>query len=195
MTKYTFLGDGSIFFDEEKNVAELIAYAFDEFGYYEPIGIDRVTVFQCHYPESSEGWFTTDTTRTCKEEIKNADELCFAYYVPGVFYYAEGGWGHHMEKLGNHPFIKDAVSLHLRFDNFDHTVVVAGRYRVMDMIRYMQKYEYLTDNLLGIVIRVINPYKIPVTILMDDPVLKMSLTDFEKWLPDSVIIVEIHQGV
>lgn len=24
MTKYTFLGDGSIFFDEEKNVAELL---------------------------------------------------------------------------------------------------------------------------------------------------------------------------
>ena len=78
MTKYTFIGDGSIFFDEEKTVAELIAYAFDEFGYYEPIGIDRVTVFQCRYPESSEGWFTTDTTRTCKEEIKNADGLCFA---------------------------------------------------------------------------------------------------------------------
>ena len=97
-----------------------------------------------------------------------------------------------MEKLGNHPFIKDAVSLHLRFDDFDHTVVVAGQYRVMDMIRYMQKHEYLTDDLRGIVIRAINPYKIPVTILMDDPVLRMSLTDFEKWLPDSVTIVEIH---
>ena len=71
-------------------------------------------------------------------------------------------------------------------------VLRTGQYRVMDMIRYMQKHEYLTDDLRGIVIRAINPYKIPVTILMDDPVLRMSLTDFEKWLPDSVTIVEIH---
>lgn len=69
---------------------------------------------------------------------------------------------------------------------------MAGQYRVMDMIRYMQKYEYLTDDLRSIVIRAINPYKTPVTILMDDPVLRMSLTDFEKWFPDSVTIVEIH---
>lgn len=40
LQKYTF-------FDDERSVAELIGFAFDEFDYYEP-GLEIITLFQCH---------------------------------------------------------------------------------------------------------------------------------------------------
>ena len=112
---YTFFDGGTISFDDEKKVKELIRYAFDEFDYYEPIGIEYVTIFQCHHSKTNTGWFTKDTNNSCCDEIENPDELCFAYYVPEVFYFAEGGWGHHMRELGNHPEIPNPVDIKLRF--------------------------------------------------------------------------------
>ena len=109
-----------LFFDDTKSVKELIQYAFNEFDYYEPAGTEIVTLFQ---PQSrtSTGWFTTDTSRLCVDEIEDAEILCFAYHMPNVFYFAEGGWEHHMLHLGNHPQIDNPVFLHLRFDDFDNS--------------------------------------------------------------------------
>ena len=36
--KYKFPGEGSLEFDDNKTVSELLEYAFDKFGYYEPFG-------------------------------------------------------------------------------------------------------------------------------------------------------------
>ena len=103
---YHFFGEHSLEFEDSKTVKELIEYAFEKFDYYEPFGMDSVTVFQCHHPDSNYGWFTTNTKRRCVDEIVNRNELCFGYTIPGILYYAEGGWGHHMEQLGNHPVLK-----------------------------------------------------------------------------------------
>ena len=43
---YHFLGEHSLEFEDSKTVKELIEYAFENFDYYEPFGMDYVTVFQ-----------------------------------------------------------------------------------------------------------------------------------------------------
>ena len=49
------------------------------FDYYEPAGMELVTIFQSHNSKTNVGWFTTDTSRSCEEEIEDTDWLCFAY--------------------------------------------------------------------------------------------------------------------
>ena len=141
--KYTFSGSEEIMFDDEKSVRELVQCAFDRFDYYEPAGMELVTVFQYHHPATNTGWFTTDTARACKDEIVNPNELCFAYSLPGVFYFAEGGWGHHMPELGNHPEIPDPVAISLRFEDFDNTVVINGNYCFHDVLDYLKRTDYI----------------------------------------------------
>lgn len=46
--EYYFFDGGRVEFDDNKSVRELIRYAFDKFDYYEPLGMDIVTVFQSH---------------------------------------------------------------------------------------------------------------------------------------------------
>ena len=60
---YKFFGESPLEFEDSKTVKELVEYAFDKFNYYEPFGMDTVTIFQCHHPKSNKGWFTTDTKK------------------------------------------------------------------------------------------------------------------------------------
>lgn len=177
--KYCFFDGGTIEFDDKKSVKELIAYAFESFDYYEPMGMDIVTLFQAHHPDTNTGWFTTDVTLSCAEEIKNPKELCFAYYLPNVFYFAEGGWGHHMTGLGNHPSIDNAVSLSIRFGDFSNTVVINGRYTFNDIVNVLKRTEYIDNSCCFIEVIPIGcttkSYLIPFT----DPIMKACLTDFE----------------
>lgn len=79
-----------LFFDDTKSIKELIHYAFNEFDYYEPAGMEIVTLFQ---PQSrtSTGWFTTDTSRLCVDEIEDAEILCFAYHMYSILLKEDGG--------------------------------------------------------------------------------------------------------
>lgn len=130
-------------FDDTQSVKSLLAYAFDHFDYYEPAGLEIVTIFQPHHSQSNCGWFTTDTSRTCAEEIESPEHLCFAYHLLECFYFAEGGWGHHMPELGNHPSIPDPVLLPLRFEDFNNSVVINGNLTFRDVISYLQRYDYI----------------------------------------------------
>ena len=47
--------------------------------------------------------------------------------------------------LGNHPEIEDPVSLHIRFEDFNHTVVVNGSYRVCDILDMLKRSEYIPE--------------------------------------------------
>ena len=178
--KYKFEGENDfIEFDDSKSVKELINYAFDKFDYFEPAGIELVTLFQCHHPNSSTGWFTTDTSKKCSEEIINSEGLCFAYYIPNVFYFAEGGWGHHMIELGNHPIIPNPVAIILRFEDFNNTVVINGAYSFNDIIDYLKKTQYIeeTYNILKVyLVGIRSFYDIP----FSDPIMNMNLTEFKK---------------
>lgn len=187
---FNFSAQEPLFFDDTKSIKELIQYAFDEFGYYEPAGMEIVTLFQ---PKSRTytGWFTTDTSRLCVDEIEDAETLCFAYHMPNVFYYAEGGWGYHMLHLGNHPQIDNPVLLHLRFDDFDNSVVINGKYTFENIISFLKRTNYLPPKVSSLLIRAINPYQEPYSISFDSDLMHLQLTEFEKTLPDSVVLIDI----
>jgi len=52
--KYRF-SDGIVEFEDSRTVRELIEFAFNQFDYYEPFGIEIVTLYQCHHPKSNYG--------------------------------------------------------------------------------------------------------------------------------------------
>lgn len=187
---FQFEGESPISFDDSRTVKELLQYAFNELGYYEPAGMKIVTLFQPDV-RTTTGWFTTDTTRLCADEIENGNHLCFAYQMPNVFYFAEGGWGHHMMDLGNHPHIDNPVLLHLRFEEFDHSVVINGAYKFEDIINFLRQHQYLPEQASELLIRAINPYQAPYKISFNSELMHLPLTEFEKKLPTSVIIIDI----
>lgn len=187
---FQFEGEPPLLFDDSRSVKELIQYAFDEFGYYEPAGMELVTLFQPQ-ARTDTGWFTTDTGRPCADEIEIRKNLCFAYSMPKVFYFAEGGWGHHMLHLGNHPPVDTPVMLHLRFEDFDHSVVINGTYTFEDIINFLKQYQYLPEQASELLIRAINPHQNPYRISFDSPLLRLPLTEFEKKLPNSVVVIDI----
>lgn len=179
MKQYHFFGEEPIWFDDDKTVRELVAYAFDCFDYFEPCGMDIVTVFQCHHPKSNTGWFTTDVSKKCSEEIVNPDELCFAYNFPNVFYYAEGGWGHHMPELGNHPSIPNPVCLKLRFEDFNNSVVINGSYCMRDVVRFLTNTGYISQDKSCLKIYPVGISEGPYSIRFSDVIMNERLSDFE----------------
>ena len=180
--EYTFFDGGTLEFDDRKSVKELIAYAFNRFELYEPLGMDCVTLFQAHHPDTSVGWFTTDVTLSCAEEIKNPDELCFAYHMPNVFYFAEGGWGHHMKALGNRPSIDNEVALSLRFEDFNHTVIVNGKYTFTDVIGLLKRTEYIDGDCRRIKVIPIGCADKAYVLSVEDPITKVCLSEFDEML-------------
>ena len=177
LQKYMFWDGGSLEFDDSRSVKELIQYAFDTFDYYEPMGLDIVTLFQAHHPNTSTGWFTTDTTLRCADEILDRDWLCFAYHLPNVFYFAEGGWGHHMSGLGNRPPIPNEVRLSLRVEEKENAIVLNGNYTFMDVVRALKKNGYICADCNAVrvlPVGVAQSYSIP----FSDPIMNLSLTEF-----------------
>jgi hypothetical protein len=189
--EYYFSGDGTILFDDQKSVRELIANAFQTFGYYEPMGFGTVTVFQAHHPATDNGWFTNDTSKSCAEEIKCPDCLCFAYHVPGMLYYVEGGWG---TNLGNLPTLENPTHLHLRFEDFDHNVAFNGNLTVGEAIGFFKKKGYVDKDADRFLIRPINPYSPPYTLMLSDELLHKTVEEFEASLPVAVTIIDIPEN-
>lgn len=177
--RYTFFVDGqkTLEFDDSKTVKELIEYAFNVFEYYEPAGIGLVTLFQCHHSKSYTGWFTRDTNSICADEIENPDELCFAYQLPDVFYFAEGGWGHHMIELGNHPPIPNPVAIKIRFEDFANTVVINSQYSFYDIISFLTNTHYIS-NCRRVLVNPVGIPNGPYSIRLDDDILQLNLKDF-----------------
>ena len=192
LKKYSFFDGETIEFDDSRSVRELLERAFDEFGYYEPFGMETVTLFQSLHSSGSTGWFTTDPEKSCAEEIENGDDLHFAYHKPGVFYYAEGGWGHHMQALGNHPELEEPVALRLQFDDFKNTVVFSGKLTLRKVIEMFREADYISADADKVTVRAINPYQEPYEIAFSDPRLDLDLVSFEKTLPDAVTTLEIE---
>lgn len=175
--EYTFCDGGTLEFDDSKSIRELIEYAFETFGYYEPMGMDILTLFQAHHPDTNTGWFTTDVTLRCADEIHDRDWLCFAYHLPNVFFFAEGGWGHHMKELGNRPRIPNEVSLILRFEDFSNTIVINGNYTFMDIVRVLKRTGYIKadcDAVKVLPVSIAQSYSIP----FSDSIMNMCLTEF-----------------
>ena len=97
-----------------------------------------------------------------------------------------------MTSLGNHPKIKNPVSLWLRFEDFDHSVVINGEYSFTDIVKYLQCGDYLPKKVKRISVRAINPMAEPYTISLTDNLMRVPLTQFARNLPDAVTIIEIQ---
>jgi hypothetical protein len=174
---YSFFDCGTIEFDDTRSVKELLEYALEAFEYYEPFGTDAVALFQGHHSKSNCGWFTTDVSRRCADEIEEPQQLYFACHLPEVFYYAEGGWGHHMKELGNHPRIPNAVSVSLQFDDFDNTVVLNGNYTFLDVVNALKRTSYISDESSEVTVLLIGSGK-QYTIPFADPMMRLPLASF-----------------
>lgn len=77
----------------------------DRLGCYEPLGMDSVRLFKGFSEKSFSGWYIDNISQTCNKAIDNPNDLYLAYHVPDIFFYAEGGWGHHMASLGKYSVI------------------------------------------------------------------------------------------
>lgn len=194
LQKYTFFDGGEIEFENTRTVKELIEYAFEAFDYYEPLGMDKVTLFQAHHPDTDTGWFTTNVELTCAEEIKNPGELCFAYHMPGVFYFAEGGWGHHMPHLGNHPEIPNAVALEIRFEDFSHNIVINGDLCFNDILNTLQKTDYIPSKIKYIMVLHIGVIGENYSIDLSDRMLSLPLADFLEKIRDNSKKIQDKRG-
>lgn len=178
--KYLFFNEKTIEFDSTRTIKELIEYAFEQFEYYEPFGIETVTVYQCD-PRHQ---FIVDTSQKCEDVLADGSRLCFAYHIPGVLYYAEGGWGHHMHELVNHPVLETPVSLKLKFEEFDHTVVFEGSHSFREILNLLYKVGYIENEKPTVTVQVL-AYPQPnysEKIYFDNSILDKSMTDFEKTL-------------
>lgn len=193
---YTFSGEEPIEFDDSRSVKDLVAYAFEKFGYYEPFGLSAVTVFQPCHSRSNMGWFTQDTSRSCADEIENSDGLCFAYHIPGVLYYAEGGWGHHMVDLGNHPILPSAVPLKIKFDDFRNTIVFFGNLTLQKILTLFESAGYIEDTLPSIMIQNCTYRALAHTysVKRSDPILNDPISDLEKTMPEDTDTTIIFQS-
>ncbi len=188
---YRFFGENPLEFEDSKTVRELIHYAFEKFDYYEPFGMDTVTIYQTGHAH-----FTLDTSRKCCEEIKNLDGLCFAYHIPNFLYYAEGGWGHHMSELPNHPVFNNPVSLKIKFDNFNHTVVFEGTHSFREVLNLLKRVGYIDEAIERIKIHVLAYPKPNYTKYIDcqNPILDATIIEFYKTLPIDGIVTLILGG-
>ena len=176
---YRFFPGETVEFDDSKTVRELIQFAFDQLGYEEPAGMELVTVFQTVYAGSSFGWFTQDTSRICAEEIENPTQLCFAYHLPDAFYFAEGGWGHHMIRLGNHPNISNPVACTLRLEGFgENTVIINGKYAFCEIVEYLKKTGYLPEGSRQLMVHPFGSSH-SLSVPFSDPMMALPLGEFE----------------
>lgn len=172
---------------------ELLTCALEAFGRSAPLGEDAVTMFQSCHSGTHTGWFTQDTSRACRDEIEQPGDLCLAWHVPGLLYYAEGGWGHHMHELGNHPAFAQPVSLKLRFEGFDHTVVLEGAEPFRSVLTLLEDAGMIERGCRAIRAEVM-AYPKPnysVTIRMSDVILDAPMTELEKALPTDGIVTLI----
>lgn len=186
---YRFFGENSsLEFDDSKTVKELLQYAFEQFDYYEPFGMETVTIYQ-----SGHAHFTLDTSRKCYEEIKDPNGLCFAYYIPGFLYYAEGGWGHHMSELSNHPEFISPVSLKIKFEDFDHTVVFEGTHSFREVLELLKRVRYIDESFDQILIQVLAYPKPNYTKYIEchNSILDAPMAEFYKTLPTDGIVTLI----
>ena len=132
-----------VMFDNELSVKELMEYVFEQSDYCEPAGMEIVTALDVHRQH-----IVTDTSKKCKDELQGKGKNCFcvAYYLPSKFYFAEGGWGHHMEDMDAFDRIPNHVSIQFRFDDFRHTVVVNGDISLRRIYDYLVKTTYIQED-------------------------------------------------
>ena len=131
-----------VIFDDEKTVKELIEYVFDQSGYYEPMGLDVVTVY-----DASKYYVVTDTSKKCKDELDPSGNNVFtvAYLKKDFFFFAEGGWGHHMIDMNAAKLISNPINVKVVFDDFKNSVVINGNVKLGEIYSFLRDATYISS--------------------------------------------------
>lgn len=139
MKLYDIFDIGKLEFDENKTIAELVETAFEEYGYWEPAGIELVTIYDAeHYN------VVLDRNKTCKE-AGLGKKLCIAYFKPNTFFYVEGGWGHHMIQMNAVKYIDNPIWFQLIFDKFQGVPVINGNVTLRQMFKFLSNAGYIDE--------------------------------------------------
>lgn len=134
-----------VVFDDRKSVKELIEFVFNQSNCCEPAGMNIVTIY-----DASNYHVITDTSVPCYKAFASQDNighgrngLCLAYYLPNLFFYAEGGWGKHMIEMDVVENISNPVAIDFRFADFRNTVVLNGKLTIRQIYNYLLKANYI----------------------------------------------------
>ena len=140
---YHFFDMEDVVFDDERTVKELMERVFEESGYYEPMGMDIVTVY-----DASKYYVVTDTSKKCKDELNPSGRNGFAvaYLKKDKFFFAEGGWGHHMIDMNAARLIGNPINIRVVFDDFKNSVVVNGNLTLGEIYAFLCDTTYISRN-------------------------------------------------
>lgn len=138
---YRFYDMEDVVFDDQKSVKELMEYVFEQSDYYEPAGMDIVTVY-----DASKYYVVTDTSQKCADELNPSGNngFCVAYLKQGKFFFAEGGWGHHMIEMNAVKLIDNPVDVKVVFDDFRNTVVINGALTLGEIFSFLCMTTYIS---------------------------------------------------
>ena len=140
---YRFFDMKDVIFDDEKTVKELMEHVFEQSGYYEPMGMDVVTVY-----DASKYYVVTDTSKKCKDELNplGGNGFCVAYLKKDKFFFAEGGWGHHMIDMNAAKLIGNPINIRVVFDDFKNSVVINGTITLGEIYSFLCDTTYISDD-------------------------------------------------
>lgn len=138
---YKFFDMGTVEFDDENSVESLVEFVFYHFDYYEPAGMDIVTVY-----DATQHHVVIDKKRKCKDELVVGNNgFCIAYFFRNKFFFAEGGWGHNMIQMDAVQYIENPISVQLRFHDFKNTVVINGNVTLEEIYNFLYKSNYISQ--------------------------------------------------
>ncbi len=139
--QYRFFDMEDVVFDDKKTVRELVEYVFEQSGYYEPMGMDVVTVY-----DASKYYVVTDPSKKCKDELdpSGGNGFTIAYLKEDKFFFAEGGWGHHMIDMNAAKLIRDPININVIFNGFDHSVVIHGALTLGEIYSFLRDTTYIS---------------------------------------------------
>ena len=140
---YRFFDMVDVVFDDERSVKELMEHVFEESGYYEPVGMDIVTVY-----DASKYYVVTDTSKKCKDELNPFGNNGFtvAYLKKDAFFFAEGGWGHHMIDMNAAKLISNPINVKVIFDDFNNSVVINGNIKLGEIYSFLLDATYISSS-------------------------------------------------
>lgn len=83
-----------------------------------------------------------------------------------------------MIELGNHPHIPEPVALNIKFEDFNNTVIINGKYCFRDIIKFLRKTQYISESCDKIMIHMIGtPHSYALSFA--DKIMDLKLTEFE----------------
>ena len=79
---------------------------------------------------------------------------------------------------GNHPNIPEPVALTIRFEDFNNTVIINGKYCFSDIIRFLKRTQYVPGECNKVIVHMIGT-RYSYELSFEDKIMDLKLTEFE----------------